>query len=69
MTPTLNDVTVCFNNTMPSAPNIPPYDFDGDGKSDISIWRGPEGLWAARQSSNPNGPLVQQNWGSSNLND
>ena len=47
----------------------PPYDFDGDGKSDISIFRGPEGLWAALPSSNPNGPLVQRQWGSSNLGD
>jgi hypothetical protein len=46
-----------------------PYDFDGDGKSDVSIFRGDQGLWAAIPSSNPSGPLVQQNWGSSALGD
>jgi hypothetical protein len=51
------------------AANRTPYDFDGDGKSDLSIFRGPEGLWSARQSSDQNGPLIEQQWGSSTLGD
>jgi hypothetical protein len=46
-----------------------PYDFDGDGKSDISIFRGDEGLWAALPSSNQNGPDIEQHWGSTSLGD
>jgi subtilisin-like proprotein convertase family protein len=58
---------VCANCT--AAPTRAPYDFDGDGKSDVSIFRGSTGLWAAQQSSNPSGPLVQQTWGSAALGD
>jgi photosystem II stability/assembly factor-like uncharacterized protein len=32
--------------------HLPPADFDGDGKTDVSIWRPNEGAWYVLQSSN-----------------
>ena len=40
-----------------------PADFDGDGKTDIAVWRGPEGNWLIRRSSDNSVQTVQ--WGSS----
>ncbi len=39
-------------------------DFDGDGKTDLSVWRGPTGNWLAIRSGN--GLLFSTNWGTSN---
>lgn len=38
-------------------------DFDGDGKTDLSFWRGPATLWSILRSSNST--LQQVNWGAS----
>ena len=46
-----------------------PYDFDGDGKSDISTFTGEAGIWSALPSNDTNSPLIQQYWGSSTLGD
>jgi hypothetical protein len=45
-----------------------PYDFDGDNKSDISSWRGNDGLWTALQSSQ-SGAQRNYSWGSDTLGD
>ncbi|MDQ3491062.1 MAG: VCBS repeat-containing protein [Acidobacteriota bacterium] len=37
-----------------------PFDYDGDGKADISVWRPSDGLWSINQST---GGLRQMNWG------
>lgn len=46
----------------------PPYDFDGDNKSDVSTWRGNDGLWSIVQSSQ-SGAQRSYNWGSDTLGD
>jgi hypothetical protein len=45
-----------------------PYDFDGDNKSDVSSWRGNDGLWTALQSSLSGTPRTYS-WGSDTLGD
>jgi hypothetical protein len=39
-------------------------DFDGDGKTDLSVWRGATGDWLAVRSSN--GTLLTATWGTQN---
>jgi len=36
-----------------------PGDYDGDGKSDISVWRPSSGQWFIIPSSNPGTPIIQ----------
>jgi hypothetical protein len=42
-------------------------DFDGDGKTDIAVWRPEEGNWHISQSSD--GAYVSQQWGKESLGD
>ncbi|MBI1762033.1 MAG: VCBS repeat-containing protein [Acidobacteria bacterium] len=39
-------------------------DYDGDGKTDLTVWRGPVGTWLTIRSGN--GTLSSINWGTSN---
>ncbi len=45
-----------------------PFDFDGDNKSDISTWRGNDGLWSIAQSSMSSAQR-SYSWGSDTLGD
>jgi hypothetical protein len=44
-------------------------DFDGDGRSDITVWRGPAGLWFTKRSSSAFSTYSVVEWGSGALND
>jgi hypothetical protein len=52
---------VGFSN--PRAPATVKSDFDGDGRTDLSIWRGANGNWMVLPSSG--GPLQTTPWGAS----
>jgi len=47
---------VAYNFNSPSSPSSPTShavsDFDGDGRSDISVWRSTDGVWYSLNSSN-----------------
>lgn len=57
-TPTLSDVTVCYSNP-PMVRH--PADFDGDGKTDVVIFRPSEGKWYVRNSAT--NTAFSLNWG------
>jgi hypothetical protein len=42
-------------------------DYDGDGKTDLAIWRGPSGLWTVIKSSD--GSMTTKTWGMSSSGD
>jgi hypothetical protein len=42
-------------------------DFDGDGKTDVSVWRPGDGFWHALRSSD--GSILSQQWGLAGLSD
>ena len=58
----IGDVTFA---AVPKPPLL--VDFDGDSKSDISLWRPGDGFWYIKQSSN--GAVTQTQWGIGALND
>lgn len=48
-----SDATVAGSaNTIKTAFHLPPADFDGDGKTDVSVFRPDTGAWYVLQSSN-----------------
>jgi glucose/arabinose dehydrogenase len=62
---TISTPTTNTTYTATFAPTIEQHkgDFDGDGKTDFTIWRGPHGSWQTINSSN--GTLQTVPWGSS----
>jgi hypothetical protein len=44
-------------------------DYDGDGKTDIAVWRGPTGMWYIKTSSTDFADSVAVQWGSSTVQD
>ena len=41
----------CLSDTSPTVPGGAPFDFDGDGRSDISVFRPANGVWYLSRSS------------------
>ncbi len=58
-------VTKCFYYTIfrgaTDPLSIAPYDFDGDGKTDLSVFRATEGKWSIRNSANS--AITESNFG------
>ena len=51
-----------------AATDVPvPGDYDGDGKTDIAVWRPGDGNWYIRRSSD--GAIAVTQWGSGAVND
>jgi hypothetical protein len=44
-------------------------DYDGDGRTDIAVWRGPTGFWFIRHSSTGYGTSGAVKWGTVTLGD
>jgi hypothetical protein len=67
----VDTITIQTGSSCTAVPTAyhPPFDYDGEGTSDISIFRGSNGLWAALPSANPNGPDIERFWGSAALGD
>jgi glucose/arabinose dehydrogenase len=57
-TPAVNTI---YTATFEPAPGQRRSDFDGDGKTDLSVWRGSDGNWLTLNSSN--NALQTQQWG------
>jgi hypothetical protein len=59
------NVTMDANHTMTAvyitAGNTPPFSFDGDALSDLSVWRSTSGTWFIRNSSNSS--ITTIGWG------
>jgi hypothetical protein len=64
----ISNANFTITGSSPSAYHAP-YDFDGDGNSDLSHFRGSEGLWDIVASGDTGGSHVQRFWGLSSLGD
>jgi hypothetical protein len=58
-TATLNGF-IRFGNT---SDRVVPHDYDGDGRTDVAVWRPSDGTWYVRQSSSATFALLTQPWG------
>lgn len=58
----LTNNTATTTNTAVNA-SVPRFDYDGDGITDIVIWRPSDGLWCIVRSTD--GTVIYQHWGTS----
>lgn len=51
-----------YSNELEIVIGATPWDFDGDGKTDVAVWRPDDGMWFIIPSATPDSP-IQTQWG------